>query len=164
MASVLAAVLDDMRAIIDGSSSASPISSGRYVAVEYDPETLLPLASQRPYPFELQLGPRFAPADYPTDISGDHAYYGRDVTVRVGYAGEPHEAEDQQDSVATDEDEIVLALEDVDSWSEADFVSCVIVGSEMVAAPIRGSETEASLEYMRVLEIQTRLIYREQRP
>ncbi len=164
MASVLAAVLDDLRAIIAGSSTASPIASGRYVAVEYDPATLLPVTASRPYPFEVEVGSRGVPTDYPTDVSGTYAYYSREIKIRIGYSDEPHEGEDRQDEIVTDEDEIVLALERVASWSASGWVAIRVTSSSIVEAPIAGSDVQGDLEVMKMLEITCDLVYRETRP
>ena len=163
MASVLAAVLDDLRAILDGSSSESPIASGRYQAVEYDPGGLMLMSSGRPYPFEVEVGSRSQPTDYPSDVSGDYAYFGRDLTIRVAYAGEPHEGQDQQNDIVTDDDEICLALEDPASWSASGFVAASPIGSEIVPVEIPGSE-EGATEFLQILEIQLVVVYRESRP
>ena len=164
MASVLAAVLDDLRAIVAGASTLSPIASGRYVAVEYDPSSLLPATASRPYPFEVEVGSRGVPTDYPTDASGNYAYYQREIKIRVGYSGDPHEGEDRQDEIVTDEDEIVLALEDPTHWSATGWVAYRVTGSAIINAPIQGSEVAGELDIMKLLEITSDLVYRESRP
>ena len=163
MAGVLVGIVSDLRAIVGGSSAVSLIPRGRYTPVEYVPESLLPAATCRPYPFEIEAAEVTEPVGYPQDVAGDYAYYGQGLTIRVGYAWQPHEAPDSQDTILTDRDEIRLAIEDPRCWSASGWVAATVTGGDIIVAPIPGAEGEVE-DVLRVLEIRLEVVYRETRP